>query len=150
MIVGLSVCLASMAAVFCVASRLGLFVCLSLSVCLAFICQWLLPVSLSARISKFAVSHHTCMHVHICIHAPTGGSSKEEWQVFLSRLCAFVWRLNADTRIYTLKLLVHSVIFALVHAHLPGAAGGLYDVTVQCTRGPGLGGGRLRKVLPVI
>ena len=90
------------------------------------------------------------MHVHICIHAPTGGSSQEEWQVFLSRLCAFVWCLNADTRIYTLKLLVHSVIFALVHEHLPGAAGGLYDVTVQCTRGPGLGGGRLRKVLPVI
>ena len=41
-------------------------------------------------------------------------------------------------------------MYALVHDQLAGGDGKtLLDVTVQSTRGPGLGGGRLRKVLPL-
>ena len=42
------------------------------------------------------------------------------------------------------------VVYALVHDQLVGGDGQtLLDVTVQSTRGPGIGGGRLRKVLPL-
>ena len=39
------------------------------------------------------------------------------------------------------------VVKGLVHDLVGGSQGGLVDVTVQSTRGPGLGGGRLRKVV---